>query len=158
MYTVLCVCIGMQKQCHEPISCLNNLTKYLQTTFLEQIPSWEVTCSSDGQQILRILRNPKVLHRVHKSPPLFYTMSQTNPVQISQFYILKVLFNIILPFTSGSSKRFLVIMFSNQILECILFFRMHVTCIANTSVLDLILLEIFGQECTSLMSWLGSFL
>ena len=111
--------------------------------------SWEVTWSSDGQQILRIWRNPNVLPRVHKIPPLFYTISQTNPVQISQFYILKIPFNIILPFTASSSKRFLSIMFSKQILECILFSPIHVTCLANTSVLDLILLKIFGQECTS---------
>lgn len=75
-------------------------------------------------------------------------MSQSNPAQISQFCILKILFNIILPFTSSSSKRFLFIMFPNQILDCILFSPMHATCLANTSVLDLILLEICGQECT----------
>lgn len=62
----------MYKQCIETISCLNNLTRYLQTKFLEQIPSWEVTWSSNGQQILRILRNPKILHRVHKRPTILY--------------------------------------------------------------------------------------
>ena len=46
-------------------------------------------------------------------------------------------------------------MFSNQKLERILFSPMHATCLTITSVLDLILPEIFVQECTSSMFSLG---
>jgi hypothetical protein len=54
------------------------------------------------------LQNPKVHHRVHKSPPLDPILSQPNPVRPIDHYLPKVHFNVILPPTRRSSQWSLV--------------------------------------------------
>jgi hypothetical protein len=46
---------------------------------MEQRPSWEAN-SFSASQILRVLWNPEVNYRIHKSPPPVRILNQLNPV------------------------------------------------------------------------------
>jgi hypothetical protein len=56
---------------------------------MESSPYREVASSSD------ILWNPKVHHRISKSPPLVHILSEINAVHTTPTYYSKIYFNII---------------------------------------------------------------
>jgi len=61
----------------------------------EHSPSWEADASSEGQEIPRILRNPKVRYLPHNTEPIFPTLINTNPFHALPSFTLKAYSNII---------------------------------------------------------------
>jgi hypothetical protein len=68
---------------------------YLLTYSMEQSPSSEAKMSWATQEIPRILWNPKVHHRIHKSPPPVPILGQIDPVHAPPSNLSKIHFNII---------------------------------------------------------------
>jgi hypothetical protein len=115
-------------------------------------PSWEANRSSASLEIPRILCSPKFHYRVPKNPPSVPILSQINPVHAPTSHFSEIHFNIILPYTPGSSK------FPHQKPVCISA-RLR-TCYVtySSSLFDLIARIVFGEEYRARSSSLCRFL
>jgi hypothetical protein len=88
-----------------------------------------------------ILRNPKVHHRVHKSPSLVPILSQFDPVHTIPTYLSKIQFNIVYPPTSWFSSGLFPSDFRTNILYSFLVSPIRATCPAH-------LILIVGTDCS----------
>jgi hypothetical protein len=71
---------------------------------LSKYQSHEAKCSVRNRQLQRILRNQKVNNHVHNCQPVVSVLKRMNPIDIILSYVFKILFDIILLYTFGSSK------------------------------------------------------
>jgi hypothetical protein len=112
----------------------------------EQSPSWEANKFSVNQEISCILWAPKAHYRIHKSPPPFPILSQINPVYPPHPTTWRSIFNVICPFTPGSSKWSLSLRFPHH---CPVFTCPHptrATCPAHLILVDLMTRITYGEE------------
>jgi hypothetical protein len=96
---------------HSPICFYDLLT--------ELSPSWGTANCAAPQELPRILWNPKVQCRVHKSPPLVPILSHIHPIHSIPSYLSKIHFNIVPPSTSWSSQWSFSFWLSHQYPICI---------------------------------------
>ena len=77
---------------------------YLLTHSMVQSPSWEANWFAVSKEIPRILWNPNVHYRTHKTPPPVPILGQPNPVHIPTSHLLEIHPNIIHPSTPRSPQ------------------------------------------------------
>jgi hypothetical protein len=99
--------VQVRRSVLQPARKSGNLTKATSDTpdsLMELSPSWEAANCAATQKLPSILLNPKVHHRVHKSPPMVPILNQINPIYTILSYLSKIHFNIVHPPTSSSSQ------------------------------------------------------
>lgn len=103
-------------------------------------PCWDANCWLPSQQILRLLRNPKVHYQ---AIPTFIILDQMNQIHTPTPHFYKFNFNIIFPSTPESSWWSPSLKFPY---EDYVLFPTHATCPAYFMFLDLVIAIIFGDK------------
>jgi len=112
---------------------------------MQRSPSWKANRFSATQDIPRILSNPNVHYRIHKSPLSLPVLTQVNTVHKPTSKFLKIRLNVILPSTPGSPKWSLSLRFPHQTLYTNHLSPIFATCPAQHIFLYIITHTIFGE-------------
>ena len=124
---------------------------------MQHSPSSDTNRFSGSKEILRVLWNPKVHYRIHKSRPSVTILSQINSVYPPQpTYWRSVLILYCHLLLSLRSDFFLSGFLTNPV--CTSPHPLHATCPAHLIPLDFIIRIIFGKEYRSVSYSLFSFL
>ena len=94
---------------------------------MEQNPSWEANVFT-AHQIPRILWNPRVHDRIHKSPPPLRILSHIIPAYTPTTHFLNIHIIIILPSILGLPSGLFSSGFPTKILHTSLLFPKRATC------------------------------
>ena len=87
---------------------------YLLTYSMVQNPSWEANWFAASQELPRILWNPKVHYRTHKSPSPVPILGQPDPDHVPTSHLLEIHPNIIHPSMPRSPQWSLSLRFPHQ--------------------------------------------
>jgi hypothetical protein len=108
--------------------------------------SWDAANCAATQELSNILWNPKVLHRVRKSPPLVPILSQIDRVHTVPSYNSKTYFNFVHPLRLVLFIGLFISRFPTNILYTFILSPIRATYPAHLILFDLIILIMFGEE------------
>ena len=109
-----------------------------------QSTSWEANRFSASQQILHILRNPKVYYRNHKCPLPIPILSHLDPVHTPTSHFLKMHLILFSHLRLGLASGFFPSGFPTKILYTPLFSPVRATYPSHLILLDFITRKILG--------------
>ena len=148
------VSIHQMLHTHSYTNDANNLSKllvYLLTYSMQHSPSWEANRFSACQEIPRILCNPKVHYRSHKSPPPVPIRSQLDLVHTPNPTSWRSILILSSQLCAGFPSGLFPSGFPIKIPNTPLLFPIRATCPAHLILLDFITRTKLGEEFRSLI-------
>jgi hypothetical protein len=122
------------------------------TYAMEHSPSWEANRFAAGQEIPRILWNPKVHYYIHKCPPPVSILSQLNPVNTPTSCSWRSILILSSHLRLGLLSGLFPSGFSNNLLCTPLPYPIRDTCPSHLILFDFVTRKILGEEYRS-WSW-----